>query len=107
MVSGKNVTAAVWPFWMFGSFLDAFCCVPPLYLPINQPRAYYANRPRAIFQRPIAPRKRQEEHNKGEKNAHKRKFIHYKNLDTKSVVPDVLRHAGKEVNTRGSDALLT
>ena len=32
IVSGKNVTAAVWPFWMFGSFLDAFCCVPPLYV---------------------------------------------------------------------------
>ena len=52
------------------AFLDAFCRVPPLYLPINQPLAYYANRPRAIFQRPIVPRKRQEEHNKGEKKAH-------------------------------------
>ena len=52
------------------AFLDAFCCVPPLYLPINQPLACYANRPRAIFQRPIVPRKRQEEHNKGEKKAH-------------------------------------
>ena len=56
------------------AFLDAFCRVPPLYLPINQPLAYYANRPRAIFQRPIVPRKRQEEHNKGAKNAHERKF---------------------------------
>ena len=55
---------------MFGSFFDAYCCVPPLYLPIYQPLAYYANRPRAIFQRPIVPRKRQEEHNKGEKKAH-------------------------------------
>ena len=27
---------------------------------------YYANRPRGLFQRPIVPRKRQEEHNKGE-----------------------------------------
>ena len=52
------------------AFLDAFYRVPPLYLPIYQPLAYYANRPRAIFQRPIVPRKRQEEHNKGEKKAH-------------------------------------
>jgi len=56
------------------AFLDAFCCVPPLYLPINQPLACYANRPRAIFQRPIVPRKRQEEHNKGARKAHERKF---------------------------------
>ena len=33
-----------------------------------------AYRPRAIFQRPIVPRKRQEENNKGEKKAHERKF---------------------------------
>ena len=44
--------------------------VSPLYLPINQPLAYDANSLRAIFQRPIVPRKRQEEHNKGEKKAH-------------------------------------
>ena len=55
---------------LFGCILLS---VPPLYLPINQPLAYCANRPRAIFQRPIVPlvpRKRQEEHNKGEKKAH-------------------------------------
>ena len=51
-------------------FVCILLCVPPLYLPINQPLAYYANRPRAIFRRPIVPRKRQEEHNKGEKKAH-------------------------------------
>ena len=66
IVSGRNVTAAFWPFWMLGPFLGAFRNVPPLHLPINQPLAYYANRPTAISQRPIVPRKRQEEHNKGE-----------------------------------------
>ena len=82
------------------AFLDAFCRVPPLYLPIYQPLAYYANRPRAIFQRPIVPRKRQEEHNKGAKRS----------MKGNSVVPDMPRVVlgkGKRVNTRGSGALVT
>ena len=80
------------------AFLDAFCRVPPLYLPINQPLACYANRPRAIYQRPIVPRKRQEEHNnKGSKKAHERKFCG----------PRVLLGKGKRVNTKGSEALVT
>jgi len=94
MASGKNVTAAVWPFWIFGSFLDAFGCVPPLYLPINQPLAYDANSPRAIFQRPIVPRKRHEEHNKGEKKAHERKFIHHKLPNLWSLMSRVMLGKG-------------
>ena len=45
MVSGKKRdTAAVWPFWMFGSFLDAFCSLtkggcPPLPPPDEAMRA--------------------------------------------------------------------
>ena len=92
MVSSKNVTAAVWPFRMH--------FVVSLHYIIYQPLPYYANRPRAIFQRPIVPRKRQEEHNKGAKKAHERK----------SVVPDmprVMLGKGKRVNTRGSEALVT
>ena len=79
---------------MFGSFSDAFCCVPPLYLLINQPLAYYANSPRAIFQRPIVPRKRQEEYNKGEKKAHERKFIHHKLLNLWSLMSRVMLGKG-------------
>ena len=82
------------------AFLDAFCRVPPLYLPINQPLAYYANRPRAIFQRPIVPRKRQEEHNKGAKKAMKGNSV-------VADMPRVMLGKGKRVNTRGSEALVT
>ena len=54
MVSGKIVKAAVWPFWMFGSFLGAFCQVSlhyispstnPLHIvPIGQGNIPTANR---------------------------------------------------------------
>ena len=76
------------------AFLDAFYRVPPLYLPIYQPLAYYANRPRAIFQRPIVPRKRHEEHNKGEKKAHERKFIHHKLPNLWSLMSGVMLGKG-------------
>ena len=38
------------------AFLDAFCRVPPLYLPINQPLAYYANCQQAKGNIPTANR---------------------------------------------------
>ena len=68
MVSGKNVTAAVWPLWMH--FVVSLHYISPStnplhIMPIGQ---------RAIFQRPMVFRKRQEEHNKGAKEVHERKF---------------------------------
>ena len=81
------------------SFLDAFCRVPPLYLPIYQPLAYYANRPRAIFQRPIVPRKRQ-----GNTRVRKRPM---KGYSVVADMPRVMLGKGKRVNTRGSEALVT
>ena len=81
------------------AFLDAFCRVPPLYLPIYQPLAYYANRPRAIFQRPIVPRKRQ-----GNTRVRQRPM---KGYSVVADMPRVMLGKGKRVNTRGSEPLVT
>ena len=82
---------------LFGCILSS---VPPLYLPINQPLAYCANRPRQCSNGQSFPANAKRNTTRVRKRPMKRN----------SVVPDMSRvmlGKGKRVNTRGSGALVT